>query len=85
MITIMCTERQLDTIFGILKERKTIKVKPFDNKVFSQTGIEISSDDALDGFERLKKLGFANSTTFLNGNKSIEITDQGKRMFKAIY
>jgi len=81
----MCTESQLDTIFKILKSKKTIQVVPFDNAVFANLKVNVSQRDALDGLKKLQKLGFANITVFLNGNKSVEITNQGKKMYSALY
>lgn len=79
----MCTERQLDIIFRILKRQKTITLVPFNEKLFADKNIP--KKDAFDGLIKLQRLGFATLTVFLNGDKSLEITRQGQEVYHAIY
>ena len=72
----MCTQREFDDIYKVLRKEKLVKVQPLDSNLF--VGIEVK--DILDGILRLKFLGFARSINYLNGDEAVEITNQGKNM-----
>lgn len=77
----MCTEREFDSIYKVLKNKKLVKVKPLQKDLFH--GIAVK--DIKDGLIRLKLLGFARSINYLNGEEALELTSQGKNMYKTIY
>lgn len=77
----MCTNREFDNIYKVLKNKELVKVEPLDASLFRG----IKDKDILDGLIRLKFLGFARSINYLNGESALEITNQGKNMYKTIY
>lgn len=77
----MCTERQFDDIYKVLKKEKQITIEPLEKTFFHN----IADNDIMDAFDRLKSLGFARSINYLDGGKAVEITNQGRKMYHAIY